>query len=73
MRKIDTISKKTIVSEVVQYGGQQKSEALLVKDLEFDDVAAWKLINAAIFKLIMVSKDCHGRFTANYPKFLSSR
>ena len=27
--------------------------------------------NAAILKIINISKNCHGRFTANYPKFLS--
>ena len=28
------------------------------------------LIN--FFKLVKISKDCHGKFTAKYPKFLSS-
>ena len=28
--------------------------------------------NAAILETIKISKNCHGRFTANYPKFLSS-
>ena len=33
MKKIDTIFKKTIVYESLQYGGKQKSVALLVVDL----------------------------------------
>ena len=28
--------------------------------------------NGAILKLIKISEECHGRFTANYPKPLSS-
>ena len=28
--------------------------------------------NAAILKIIKISENFHGRFTANYPKFLSS-
>ena len=31
-----------------------------------------KNINAAILKISKISKDFHGRFTAKYPKFLSS-
>ena len=29
--------------------------------------------NAAILKLIKISENCHGRFTANYPKVFFSR
>ena len=32
----------------------------------------YKIINAAILKLIKISKNCHGRFTANYKEFLLS-
>ena len=28
--------------------------------------------NAAILKILKISKNCHGRITANYSKFLSS-
>ena len=68
---MDTIFKKIIIYESQQYGGKQKSVALLVKDLDFDDFTAPTLINAAILKLIKISKKCHNRFTANYLKLLS--
>ena len=29
--------------------------------------------NAGILRLIKISKNCHGRFTANYQQFLASR
>ena len=28
--------------------------------------------NATILKMMLILKNCHGRFTANYPKFLPS-
>ena len=28
--------------------------------------------NAAILKIMLILKNCYGRFTANHPKFLSS-
>ena len=48
MRKIDTIFKKTIVYEGLQYCGKQKSVALLERIWKFDDVVASKSTNAAI-------------------------
>ena len=33
-----------------------------------DDNTVSKVTNAANLKLIKVSKSCHGKFTANYPK-----
>ena len=41
-------------------------------NLVTDDVTTSKSINATILKLITISKNFHGRFTANYLKFLSS-
>ena len=39
---------------------------------KFNDVTASKLMITANLKTIKASKNCHGRFTANDPKFLSS-
>ena len=44
----------------------------LLKIWKFDDVMASELINATILEIISASKNCHGRFTASYPSFLSS-
>ena len=55
-QELDTIFKKRI---------KQKSEAVLVKTLEIDDVTGSKLINAAILKLIKISNNCPGRYNDN--------